>query len=147
MSSHLIRAGAAVVLAAAAGGMGYVAGSDAPFDSAQGKAPIAEQTVAAPAEGTTRIIYSLDKKQNDQEIIALIDGAKTHIYFAMYEFTLRDIADVLVAAKQRGIDVQGLVDSDESAKQLRCTDYRGAACRRHTRRDRASRGRHGHHAH
>lgn len=34
----------------------------------------------------------------------------------MYEFTLRDIADALVAAKKRGLDVEGVVDSEESAK-------------------------------
>jgi hypothetical protein len=61
------------------------------------------------------VIYSLDEKRNDEEIIALIDAAKTHIYFAMYEFTLHNIADALVAAKRRGVEVQGLVDAGESA--------------------------------
>ena len=111
MSSHLKRASAALVLALAAGSIGYELGQ-------QNGAPsiaIPEQTVAAPASGTTRILYSLDQKQNDQQLIALINGAKTHIYFAIYEFTLSDVADALVAAKQRGVDVEGLVDAGESA--------------------------------
>lgn len=72
-------------------------------------------TVATPGAGTVRVIYSLDAKQNDKEIISLIDNAKHTIYFAMYEFTLRDIADALVRAKQRGVAVYGLVDAGESA--------------------------------
>lgn len=111
MSSHLTRLGAATVLALAAGGGGYIlGGSNAPT------APqIPAQNVVAPAAGTTRVLYSLDAKQNDQEIIALINGAQHHIYFAIYEFTLDDVADALVAAKTRGVDVEGLVDAGEAA--------------------------------
>ncbi|MDE1919516.1 MAG: hypothetical protein KGH56_02330 [Patescibacteria group bacterium] len=110
MHQKIIRAAAALVLAAAAGAAGYS------FGSAQGvKTDIPAQTVSAPAAHSVRIIYSLDQKQNDKEIIALIGGAKSHIYFAMYEFTLRDIADALVAAKKRGVDVRGLVDAGESS--------------------------------
>jgi hypothetical protein len=56
----------------------------------------------------------LDQKQNDREIIALIDAAKDHVYFAIYTFTLPSIADALVAAKKRGVDVRGIVDSGQS---------------------------------
>jgi PLD-like domain len=69
----------------------------------------------APATDPPRVIYSLAKRRDDKEIIALINAARTHIYFAMYLFTLRDIADALVAAKRRGVDVRGLVDAGESA--------------------------------
>jgi len=112
MKAKIIRASVAFVLALAAGAAGYalrgtVAGNTEPS--------IPAQTVAAPAAGTVRVVYSLDKKQNDREIIALIAAAKSRVYFAMYEFTLRSIADALVAAKQRGIEVRGLVDAGESA--------------------------------
>lgn len=110
MRSHLKRATAAILLALAAGGTGYVLGT-------KGASPprIPAQEIAAPPPGSIRVIYSLDRQQNDREIIALIKAAKSHIYFAIYEFTLRDIADALVQAKRRGIEVRGLVDAGESA--------------------------------
>ena len=112
MKQKLIRAGVALVLMLAASGVGYtLGGSGAPAESVS----IPAATVTAPPAGSTRVVYSLDAKQNDKEIIALIDAAKTHIYFAMYEFTLKDIADALVAARKRGVEVRGLVDAGESA--------------------------------
>lgn len=109
MNQKIIRAAAALVLAAAAGAAGYSLGS------AQGvKTDIPAQTVSAPKEGTMRIVYSLDARQNDQELIALINAAQDHIYFAIYTFTLPTIADALVEAKERGVDVRGLMDSEQS---------------------------------
>ena len=114
MNPQLKRAIAALVLAVAAAGAGYTTGKTS---APQAAAPvIAAQTVEAPPAGTTRILYSLDAKQNDQEIIALINGAQSHVYFAIYEFTLKDVADALVAAKKRSIEVRGLVDAGEAAK-------------------------------
>ncbi len=114
MNQKLIRSIAALILALAAGGAGYGLGSGQTGSGAASVA-IPVQTVTAPPADSIRIIYSLDQKQNDKELIALIDGAKTHIYFAIYEFTLKDVADALVRAKERGVEVRGLVDSGESA--------------------------------
>lgn len=114
MNQKLIRAGVALLLALAAGGAGYGLGTGNAAGQAAAVA-IPAQTVTAPPKGSVRVVYSLDQKQNDKEIIALIDAAKTHIYFAIYEFTLKDIADALVAAKKRGVEVRGLVDSGEAA--------------------------------
>ena len=61
-----------------------------------------------------QIFYSLDKKENDQEIIKVIDNAKSYIYFAVYTFTKENIADALVAAKSRGLEVVGITDTIES---------------------------------
>ncbi|MDE2173001.1 MAG: hypothetical protein KGJ31_00135 [Patescibacteria group bacterium] len=114
MNQRLIRAGMALVLALATGGAGYSIGSgNATGQTASVTIPA--QIVSAPPAGSVRVIYSLDKKQNDREIIALIDAAKSHVFFAMYEFTLKDIADALVAASRRGVEVRGLVDAGESA--------------------------------
>lgn len=110
MKPKLLRAGLALLLVVSATGVGYAAGNNAPAAVA-----IPAETVSTPASGTVRVVYSLDKKQNDQEIIALIEAAKSRIYFAMYEFTLKDIADALVAAKERGVTVRGLVDAGESS--------------------------------
>lgn len=100
----------ALVLALAAGGVGYTAAGNAAQVAAVN---IPVQTVPAPLPGSTRIIYSLDKRQADQEIIAVINAAKTHIYFAIYTFTIPSIADALVAARKRGITVKGIVDSEQ----------------------------------
>ncbi len=100
-----------MVLALTAGGVGYTAGS-ANVPPTVPTIPVAN--VSVPIAGTTRVIYSLDKKQNDKEIIALIDDAKSKIYFAIYTFTLKNIADALVAAKERGIAVYGVVDRGQA---------------------------------
>lgn len=111
MNTKLARALGALILAVAAIAVGY----EAHGNTAAATPSIPAADVTAPRAGDVRVLYSLDAKQNDKEIIALIQGAKTHVYFAMYEFTLKDVADALVAAKKRGIDVRGLVDSGESA--------------------------------
>jgi hypothetical protein len=112
MKQKILRAVAALVLAVAAAGVGYSAGG---AGAEVASAAIPAQTVSAPPKNSIRVIYSLDQKQNDREIMALIEAAKSHIYFAMYEFTLKDVADALVAAKKRGVEVRGLVDSGESS--------------------------------
>lgn len=109
MNQRIIRVGLAIVLALAAGGAGYAAGSSTPVE-----AHIPAQIVPAPATNAVRVIYSLDQKQHDKELIALINDAEEHIYFAIYTFTLQNIADALVAAKRRGVDVRGLMDSEQS---------------------------------
>jgi hypothetical protein len=111
MNPKMMRAGIAFVLIIASGSAGYMLG----VESVPAPISLPAQTVSAPPKDSVRIIYSLDQKQNDKEIIALIDSAKTKIYFAIYEFTLKDIADALVAAKKRGVEVRGLVDSGEAA--------------------------------
>lgn len=113
MRERLVRAGVALLIALAAGGAGYTLGTEG---SAGGAASVAipAQTVSAPEEGSVRVIYSLDQKQNDKELVALIDGAEEYIYFAIYTFTLHNVADALVAAKKRGVDVRGIVDSEQS---------------------------------
>ncbi|MSU74496.1 hypothetical protein EXS57_01820 [Candidatus Kaiserbacteria bacterium] len=110
MNQKILRASVALILALASGSAGYTLGtSDATEEIA-----IPVQTVTAPAPGTIRVLYSLDQKQNDQEIIALIDNAKKYVYFAIYTFTLPSIADALVAAKKRGVDVRGITDREQS---------------------------------
>jgi hypothetical protein len=113
MNQKIMRAMIAAVLAIAAGGAGYKAGVSAGVQNVNVEIPA--QTVSAPTAGSIRIVYSLDQKQADKEIIALIDGARSRIYFAIYTFTLPSIADALVAAKKRGIDVRGIMDSVQSS--------------------------------
>ncbi len=98
----------------AAGLIGYAAGRLSPRRSRCPRIPAVNQ--AAPPPDSVRILYSLDERQNDRQLVSLIDAAKTRVYFAIYEFTLRDVADALVRAKRRGVDVRGLVDARESVK-------------------------------
>jgi len=112
MNQKILRAIIALVLALGAGGAGYGLGN---ADAQTASVAIPAQTVSVPAAGSTRIVYSLDQKHNDAEIIALIDAAKNHIYFAIYTFTLPSIADALVAAKKRGVEVRGIIDSEQSS--------------------------------
>lgn len=107
MSDWFFKGLLALTVCFCAAAAGYVLGNE---NASGGTA------VAAPPPGAIRVLYSLDKKQNDKQIIALINGTRDHAYFAMYEFTLADIADALVAAKRRGVDVEGLVDAGESRK-------------------------------
>ena len=72
---------------------------------------VTEKLAAAEFYSQFRIIYSLDKRQNDQEIVRLIDSAHYYAYFAMYTFTLSDVADALIRAKQRGVIVAGITDA------------------------------------
>ena len=58
-----------------------------------------------------KVIYSLDKRQNDQEIIKLINNANKYVYFAIYYFTKDNIADALIRAKKRGLIVEGIMDN------------------------------------
>lgn len=109
MNQKLVRTIAAILLTLAAGGVGYNAGGAETKDVS-----ISEQTITAPTTNSVKVLYSLNQRQNDKEIIALIDTAQEHIYFAIYTFTLPSIADALVAAKERGVLVRGLVDSEQS---------------------------------
>jgi hypothetical protein len=108
MKAKFARALVALLIAIAAGGAGYVAHEP-------GVTPyVPTVTVAAPAPGSVRVLYSLSEMQNDKEIIALIEGAGSYIYFAIYTFTLPSIADALVAAKERGVAVYGIIDSEQA---------------------------------
>ena len=61
-----------------------------------------------------RVYYSLDTRHNDQELIKVIDNADKYVYFAIYFFTKSSIADALIRAKERGVDVIGIMDRDAS---------------------------------
>jgi len=114
MSSTRKRVLGALILIIAAGSIGYSIG----FSNVAVTPSIPAVTITAPPAGSVRVVYSLEQKQNDKEIIALIEGAKTKIYFAVYTFTLTNVAEALVAAKKRGVDVRGVVDSGQAAEKF-----------------------------
>ncbi len=61
-----------------------------------------------------KVYYSLDKRQNDLEIIKVIDQAHRYIYFAIYYFSKNNIAEALERAKKRGVEVYGIMDREAS---------------------------------
>ncbi len=68
--------------------------------------------------GDFQILYSLDQKQNDQAVIDLIDHAKKYVYFAVYTFTKDNIAQALIEAKNRGVEVRGITDRGQSEESF-----------------------------
>lgn len=49
-----------------------------------------------------------------QRMTALIDGARTSLDVQMYLFTVKPLAERIVAAKQRGVQVRVILDPDEA---------------------------------
>ena len=64
--------------------------------------------------GDFTVLYSLERKQNDQALVGVIDGAEEYVHFAIYEFTKENIADALIRAKDRGLEVRGIMDAGQS---------------------------------
>ena len=61
----------------------------------------------------TKVIYNQDSSPGT-ELVTLITNAHSYAYFAVYTFTKSDIADALIAAKLRGLDVRGVLDYNQS---------------------------------
>ena len=57
------------------------------------------------------------------EIISRIDDAKRSVYTAMYFFTSRPIAQALVKAKDRGVDVKVCLDKEQPAYEYSKSEY------------------------
>jgi phosphatidylserine/phosphatidylglycerophosphate/cardiolipin synthase-like enzyme len=53
----------------------------------------------------------------DLAVLQQIEKAETSIYVAMYSFTLEEVADSLIDAKQRGVDVRVVLDEQQAASQ------------------------------
>lgn len=68
-----------------------------------------------PTRAETQVYYNKDIRTN-QQIIRTIREANKFVYFAIYTFTREDIADALVAAKERGLDVQGVMDKKQNTE-------------------------------
>jgi len=66
-------------------------------------------TAYVPLHGRTRVLFSPDDKPQEH-LINFIKKAKNRIYVAIYMFTDKEIAEALIEAKNRGIDVQVISD-------------------------------------
>jgi phosphatidylserine/phosphatidylglycerophosphate/cardiolipin synthase-like enzyme len=77
-------------------------------------AMIAARIAIARYDSQFRVVYSLDRRNTDSEIIRLVNQADHYAYFAVYYFSKTDIADALIRARQRGLDVRGITDAAAS---------------------------------
>ena len=67
-----------------------------------------------PAHAVPQIKILFSPQDNcAQEIVSEIDKAKDYIYVAMYFFTSRPIAQALIRAKDRGVDVKVCMDQEQ----------------------------------
>lgn len=62
-----------------------------------------------------QVYYNQDIEAN-KKIISEIQNADKFVYFAVYTFTRNDIKDVLLGAKHKGLDVQGITDASQVKK-------------------------------
>lgn len=60
----------------------------------------------------------------EEKLIAFIDSAQTSIHIASFEFNLSRVADALIAAKARGVDVRWVTD-DENGLEIDGNENRG----------------------
>ena len=56
-------------------------------------------------------------------LIAAIDGAEVSVQFLVFSFTRADIAEALVRAHDRGVDVVGVVDASQAASRWSQDDW------------------------
>lgn len=61
-----------------------------------------------------QVYYNQDQALN-LEVINTIRDAKKFVYFSIYTFTRQDIANALLAAKYKGLDVRGVTDKNQYA--------------------------------
>jgi phosphatidylserine/phosphatidylglycerophosphate/cardiolipin synthase-like enzyme len=71
------------------------------------------QALADNQYAQTKVFYS-QTSQSDEEIIKTIQNAHQYIYFAVYTLTKSNIVDALIAAKLRGVEIQGILDYKQS---------------------------------
>ena len=77
--------------------------------------------LGAPASATYEVAFSPSRKSEDA-ILRFIMEAKKYVHVAAYSFTSKEIAQALLDAKARGVDVRVVVDrSQESGKYSAAT--------------------------
>jgi phosphatidylserine/phosphatidylglycerophosphate/cardiolipin synthase-like enzyme len=93
------------------------------------EATIGETGVTAPREetsgsGSFYTVYFTDPASYpsgattggiEENLIALINEAQSSIDFAVFEFNLQDVADALIAAHQRGVQIRAVYDNEHTA--------------------------------
>jgi len=68
-------------------------------------------------------VYFSPEDHFKDRLIALINSAKSSIYFMIYAFTDKDVADALINAQKRGVEVKGVFDKDFNSNPYSKYDY------------------------
>lgn len=80
--------------------------------------PLPERGTPTPGENPIQVFFTSPGDDNagsrdlEQALVADISAARERIDMAMYNFSLRPVADALIAAHRRGVAVRLVVDSD-----------------------------------
>lgn len=69
-----------------------------------------------PAEGSLEVAFS-PKSGATELVVKVINSAKKSIRLAAYSFTSKPIAEALVSAHKRGVDVQVVVDKSQKSEK------------------------------
>lgn len=101
-------------------GMGYTAKEI--IQPCQDVSPSKSQVISLKGDHSVSVCFT-PNKQCQSQIIREIDKAVKSIYVQAYSFTDRDIANALVRAAKRGVDVKVLLDksnrnNEQSAKDI-----------------------------
>ena len=76
------------------------------------------------SEATPQIKVLFSPENNcAKEIVSKIDKAKNYVYVAMYYFTSRPIAQALVRARDRGVDVKVCLDEEQPTYEYSKSRY------------------------
>ncbi len=78
---------------------------------------LAAATLQSPEENGPRLFFALHPqhaKESFKGLISRIENAKERVFVAMYTFTHQEIAQSLIRARNRGIDVRVIFDSESS---------------------------------
>lgn len=107
----------ALALAAAACRAEPAAGVDGGADAVSGDAPPGVGCTATSPRAVTPETF-VGPTGLEARLSALIDGAQRTLDVHMYLFTVRALADKLVAAKQRGVAVRLILDPDSQGNDI-----------------------------
>lgn len=62
-------------------------------------------------------LYVCPQDHCSEKLIAFIQSANSSVHVMIYSFTLDEVADALIAAKQKGLDVKVLMDNTQAGNQ------------------------------
>lgn len=68
-------------------------------------------------EGALIEVYFSPEDDTLDRLVELVDGAQTSVYFLAYSFTSDPLADALIAAAARGVDVAGVFETAQASGQ------------------------------
>lgn len=80
--------------------------------------PVAGRDAAMAAKGTVQVLFTPEDDATGV-IVRAIEHARKQVLVQAYSFTSKEIAEALVSAKQRGIDVQLIADAEQMERMER----------------------------